>query len=184
MKYWTELSNLEDAIFQIKKLNSQLSVLMDSELITSNDERIPEAYKDFLYDFSDRFENAVSELNAEFQHVWGVVRNDGFVKAIEESEDEFVAKERWSKIVKSMMPKESELNFTTTGNPIDFKIEPLANGDFNVVVDNTMASQPNQDDVLVIQEVAGNLTATYRPATQEDLFDEQWKEAYKRQSDR
>jgi hypothetical protein len=124
------------------------------------------------------------KLNAEFQHVWDVVRKGSFDKAIEESEDEIVAKERWSKIVKSMMPKESEPNFTTTGNPINFKIEPLDNGDFNVVVDNTMASQPNQNDTLVIQEVAGNLTATYRPDTQEDLFDEQWEEAYKKQSDR
>lgn len=179
MKYWTELSNLEDAIFQIKKLNSQLSVMMDSELITSNDERIPEAYKDFLYDFSDRFESAMAELNAEFQHVWDVVRKGSFDKAIQESEDEIVAKERWSKIVRSMMPKESAYP-----SPNEWKIEPQSNDDFKVTTDNTMASQPNQNDVLVIQEVAGNLTATYRPATQEDLFDEQWEEAYKRQSDR
>ena len=179
MKYWTELNNLEDAIFQIKKLNSQLSVMMDSELIRSNDERIPEEYKDFLYDFSDRFENAMAELNAGFQHVWDVVRDDSFDKAIEESEDEIVAKERWSKIVRSMMPKESAYP-----SPNEWGIELQENGDFNVTTDNTMASQPNQNDTLVIQEVAGNLTATYRPDTQEDLFDEQWEEAYKKQSDR
>ena len=185
MKYWHQLSNVEDAIFQVRKIRSQLSVMMDSELITtSNNDKFPETYKDFLYDLSERFENAMSTLNVEFQTLWNVIREDTFEEnkqTLDDWKKDQADKERWSKIVQGMMPKES--NEFKYSNSTDWSIEPLANGDF-MIKNNTMASQPSQDDVLVIQEVAGNLTATYRPATAEDSFDEQWKEAYKKQSER
>ena len=61
------------------------------------------------------------------------------------------------------MPKENNKSS-------DFKIEPLENGDF--VVSDTMASQPTQKDTIVIQEIDGNLTTSYSPLEQQDLFDE------------
>jgi hypothetical protein len=182
MKYWHQLSNVEEAIFQVRKIRSQLSVMMDSELIvSSNNDKFPETYKDFLYDLSERFENAMSTLNVEFQTLWDVIREDTFEEnkqTLDDWKKDQADKERWSKIVQGMMPKESKYPDSK-----DWSIEPLGNGDF-MVKDNAMASQPSQNDVLVIKEVDGNLTATYRPATAEDSFDEQWKEAYKRQSDR
>jgi hypothetical protein len=170
MKYWHQLSNVEEAIFQVRKIRSQLSVMMDSELIaSSNTDKFPETYKDFLYDLSERFEDAMSTLNVEFQNLWDVIREDTFEENKQTTDDwkkDQADKERWSKIVRGMMPKESK-----------------DNGNF-MVNDDTMASQPSQNDVLVIQKVAGGMTATYRPATAEDSFDDQWKEAYKKQSER
>jgi hypothetical protein len=98
MKYWHQLSNVEEAIFQIRKIRSQLSVMMDSELIaSSNNDEFPETYKDFLYDLSERFENAMDTLNVEFQNLWDVVRNDSF-----EEEKPELPNDRWNHIVRDL----------------------------------------------------------------------------------
>ena len=178
MKYWTELNNLEDAIFQIKKLNSQLSVMMDSELITSNDERIPEAYKDFLYDFSDRFESAMAELNSDFQTVWDVIRNDSF--DAKESTD----KTRWSRIVGDLQRWNEDLMSSpaTHEDKIVIHSEEINLNCSDIKLDTNFSEELPK--ILVLKEEDGNITTSYRPFTQEDLFDEQWKESYKKQSER
>jgi hypothetical protein len=185
MKYWKELNELETAIYDMKSIQAGLNILCETEQFTCySPEGITQSHQTFVIDLNERFDTAMENLNQRFQDIWDVVRDDtGFVNDEEdttppweedlEAIDELENSHRWGKIVEGMMPKENDKSS-------DFKIEPLENGDF--VVSDTMATQPTQKDTLVIQEIDGNLTTSYRPTTQQDLFDDQWNETYKRQS--
>jgi hypothetical protein len=146
MKYWHQLSNVEEAIFQIRKIRSQLSVMMDSELIaSSNNDEFPETYKDFLYDLSERFENAMDTLNVEFQNLWDVVRNDSF-----EEEKPELPNDRWNHIVRDLqnwneqsMASQPNSDDTISLGVLDIdtiKIESVANLNFDFSLDDNMYS--------------------------------------------
>lgn len=191
MKYWTQLNELDDAVYKVQAVNSGLQILGRTDEMTSADSGLPEEFQTFLADLNDRMDEAVKNLKEKFQDVWGVVREDTFdedMKAIDELEQEQADKVRFQKIVdgmmgKSIVPIESQYpfeprNFTTTGSTSNWSIEPLSNGDFAVRDDN-MANQ----STWVIKEVDGNLTTDYQPRTAQDSFDEEWNFA-KRQSER
>jgi hypothetical protein len=185
MKYWNQLNELETAIYDVKSIQAGLNILCETEQFTCySPEGITQSHQTFVIDLNERFNTAMEKLNERFQDVWDAVRDD--IGNDDEEEDttppweedleaivELENSHRWGKIVDSMIIKDE-------GISTDFKIEPLENGDF--VVSDTMATQPTQKDTIVIQEIDGNLTTSYRPATQQDLFDEQWNETYKRQS--
>jgi hypothetical protein len=185
MKYWNQLNELETAIYEVKTIQAGLNILCETEQFTCySPEGITQSHQTFVIDLNERFNTAMEKLNERFQDVWDAVRDDTGNDDEEEDttppweEDleaivELENSHRWGKIVDSMIIKDE-------GISTDFKIEPLENGDF--VVSDTMATQPTQKDTIVIQEIDGNLTTSYRPATQQDLFDEQWNETYKRQS--
>ena len=187
MKYWKELNELESAIYEVKSIQAGLNILCETEEFTCySPSGISQAHQTFVIDLNERFDTAMEKLNERFQEVWNVVRDDtGRLGAAEEDTtapweddededttlpweedleaiDELENSHRWGKIVEGMMSKEDNLNFTTTGKLSDFKIEPLENGDFVVSMNDTMASQPTQKDTVVIQEIDGNLTTSYR----------------------
>jgi len=170
MKYWHQLSNVEEAIFRVRKIRSQLSVMMDSELITSsNNDQFPETYKDFLYDLSERFEDAMSNLNLEFQNLWDVIRNDSFEKnpfekemamkkAFEEEQEQNLPQDRWAHIVRDLQNwNEQSMAFQPNSddtislgvldinqpNEIVFNlndVQPIANLDFDFSFGDNMYS--------------------------------------------
>lgn len=186
MKYWKELNELETAIYDMKSIQAGLNILCETEQFTCySPEGITQSHQTFVIDLNERFDTAMENLNQRFQDIWDVVRDDTpwdnysdlpSPKAYEEDEDEDKNEDitppweedleaidelenshRWGKIVDSMIIKDE-------GISTDFKIEPLENGDF--VVSDTMATQPTQKDTIVIQEIDGNLTTSYRPTTQ------------------
>ena len=186
MKYWKELNELEEAVYNIKSIQAGLNILCETEQFTCySPEGITQSHQTFVIDLNERFNTAMEKLNERFQDIWDAVRDDtGRLGSAEEDTtppweedleaiDELENSHRWGKIVDSMIIKDE-------GITTDFKIEPLENGDF--VVSDTMASQPTQKDTIVIQEIDGNLTTSYRPLEQQDLFDEQWNETYKQQT--
>jgi hypothetical protein len=154
MKYWHQLSNVEEAIFQVRKIRSQLSVMMDSELIaSSNTDKFPETYKDFLYDLSERFEDAMSTLNVEFQNLWNTIREDSF-----EEEKSELPNDRWTHIVKDLqnwneqsMASQPNSDDTISLGVLDINqpneimfnlndIQPIANLDFDFSFGDNMYS--------------------------------------------
>jgi hypothetical protein len=185
MKYWTQLNELDDAVYKVQAVNSGLQILDRTEEMTSADSGLPEEFQTFLADLSDRMDEAVKNLRERFQDVWDVVREDTFeenMAAIDELEEEQADKVRFQKIVDSIKPIETD-TFTFTGVTDDTIILDGAAAqsvytvnleeEFNTFnidsdFDNTMASP-------TIQE--------YRPTTPEDIFDEEWNLA-KRQSER
>ena len=173
MKYWHQLSNVEDAIFQVRKIRSQLSVMMDSELIaSSNTDQFPETYKDFLYDLSERFENAMSTLSVEFQNLWDVIRNDSFDSSEKEKTD--LSNDRWTHIVNDLQKwNEQSMNETSK----------MSEG-----IDLTgCAAQPTLtifDDVTSFNISLTEENLIKNPMNPDEDFDLAWNEAYKKQSDR
>jgi hypothetical protein len=95
MKYWTELNVLEESIYQLKKVQSGLNILMDSELFISNSPDIPEKYKTFISDLNDRLDSALESTDESFKILWDSVRNDTFDV---EGDD----KNRWAAIVENL----------------------------------------------------------------------------------
>lgn len=200
MKYWKELNELEEAIYNIKSIQAGLNILCQTEEFTCySPSGITQEHQTFVLDLNERFNTAVEKLNERFQEVWNVVRDDApwdhysdlpSPKAYEEDKDEdedttppweedleaideLENSHRWGKIVEGMMPKESSYP-----SPNEWSVSPSGSNDFTINFDNMAAAQPT----LVVQEIDGNLTTSYRPVTQQDLFDEQWNEAYRRQN--
>ena len=109
MKYWTQLNELDDAVYKVQAVNSGLQILGRTDEMTSADSGLPEEFQTFLADLNDRMDEAVKNLKEKFQNVWDVVREDTFeenMAAIDELEQEQADKVRFQKIVDSIKPME------------------------------------------------------------------------------
>lgn len=105
MKYWTELNALEESIYQVKRVQSGLNILMDSELFISNSPDIPEKYKTFISDVNDRLDSAIASVDKSFKVVWDSVRNESFEEDKEDSN-------RWESIVADLGTKTDTVDLT------------------------------------------------------------------------
>jgi septation ring formation regulator EzrA len=136
MKYWTQLNELDEAVYKVQAVNSGLQILGRTDEMNSADSGLPEEFQTFLADLNDRMDEAVNNLKEKFQNVWDVVREDTFednMAAIDELEEEQSDKVRFQKIVDSIMPlkknrpvtviKEVDGNLTTSYRPMTVEDE-------------------------------------------------------------
>lgn len=130
MNYWGNLTQLENSIYEVRKVQASLRMLTETTEMQSADSSIPEYYQTYLYDLEERMTSITDELNEQFQSLWSAVREDSF-------QEDADASNRWRKIVSSMIPNE-----------------------------------------VKVRESAAN---AYPPQTQQDLFDEAWREVERMQ---
>ena len=130
MKYWTQLNELDEAVYKVQAVNSGLQILGRTDEMTSADSGLPEEFQTFLADLNDRMDEAVKNLKEKFQDVWDVMREDTFeenIAAIDELEQEQADKVRFQKIVDSIKPvtviKEVDGNLTTSYRPMTVEDE-------------------------------------------------------------
>jgi len=172
MKYWTQLNELDEAVYKVQAVNSGLQILSRTDEMTSADSGLPEEFQTFLADLNDRMDEAVKNLKEKFQDVWDVVREDTFeenMEAIDDLEREQADKVRFQKIVDSIKPIETD---TIT-------LTELAAESVYIPDDN----MNDQHFVWTIKEEDGNIVTSHQPTTPEDKFDEEWEFA-QRQSNR
>lgn len=73
MKYYSELSKIEDSLIQLDLYNSLASVLsnsVESESVQSKD------FQNTLYILTDNLQTISQKLDEDFQELWEVVRQD------------------------------------------------------------------------------------------------------------
>ena len=77
MKYWTQLNELESAIYEVKSIQAGLNILCETELFTCySPEGITQSHQTFVIDLNERFNTAMEKLNERFQNTWDAVRDD------------------------------------------------------------------------------------------------------------
>ena len=151
MKYWKELNELEESIYDVKTIQAGLNILCETEQFTCySPEGITQSHQTFVIDLNERFNTAMEKLNERFQEVWNTVRDDTpwdnysdlpSPKAYEEDGDE-----------DTTPPWEEDLE----------AIDELENSHrFGKIVDSIIPNKTN------------------RPTTIEDEFDLAWEEAKK-----
>lgn len=86
MKYWKELNELENAVYQIKVIQSGLNLISESEQFTCySPSDISQSFQTFVLDLNERMNDAVQKLDENFNKIWDVVRDDtGRLGAAEE----------------------------------------------------------------------------------------------------
>lgn len=75
MKYYNELSKIEDSLIQLDLFNSLASVLsnaVESESAENKD------IQNSLYILTDNLQTISQKLNEDFQELWEVIRQDSF----------------------------------------------------------------------------------------------------------
>lgn len=75
MKYYSELSKIEESLIQLDLYNSLASVLsssVESESVQSKD------FQNTLYILTDNLQTISQKLDEDFQELWEVVRQDSF----------------------------------------------------------------------------------------------------------
>lgn len=75
MKYYSELSKIEESLIQLDLYNSLASVLsssVESESVQSKD------FQNTLYILTDNLQSISQKLDEDFQELWEVVRQDSF----------------------------------------------------------------------------------------------------------
>lgn len=73
MKYYSELSKIEDSLIQLDLYNSLASVLsnsVESESVQSKD------FQNTLYILTDNLQTISQKLDEDFQKLWEVIRQD------------------------------------------------------------------------------------------------------------
>ena len=129
MKYWTQLNELDDAVYKVQAVNSGLQIFGRTDEMTSADSGLPEEFQTFLADLNDRMDEAVKNLKDKFQNVWDVVREDTFednMRAIDELEEDQNASKRFDQILSNL----------PTMNSIDSYIVAGAMDDLGVTAGN------------------------------------------------
>lgn len=97
MKFFAELTAIENRMYELDKLRVCLNILSRTEEMNDRVSDFNEDYKTFIFDIEDRMTENMKSLKKEFQALWDVVRNDG--------SDEQKAKEnfdRWAHIVSDL----------------------------------------------------------------------------------
>ena len=77
MKYWKELNELEEAVYNIKSIQAGLNILCETEQFTCySPDGITKSHQTFVIDLNERFNTAMEKLNERFQDIWDAVRDD------------------------------------------------------------------------------------------------------------
>lgn len=132
MKYWTQLNELDDAVYKVQAVNSGLQILGRTEEMTSADSGLPEEFQTFLADLNDRMDEAVKNLKDKFQNVWDVVRDDTFnedIAAIDELEEDQNASKRFDQILSNLPTMNSTDSYIVAGAMDDLGVTYAGNLD-------------------------------------------------------
>lgn len=73
MKYWTELTNIENSIIRLEMLLGAIRTMSGGVESAS----ISDIQNAFFF-IEENIESISKNVNADFQHLWNVVRNDSF----------------------------------------------------------------------------------------------------------
>jgi len=140
MKYWTQLNELESAIYEVKSIQAGLNILCETELFTCySPEGITQSHQTFVIDLNERFNTAMEKLNERFQNTWDAVREDAFgaeddLAAIDDFEEDQATSVRFEGILADL----PTMNFQTSGAIDDLGItvtDEQSNVDFTMDLD-------------------------------------------------
>lgn len=124
MKFFAELTAIENRMYELDKLRVCLNILSRTEEMNDRVSDFNEDYKTFIFDIEDRMTENMESFKKEFQALWDAVRNDG--------SDEQKAKEnsdRWAHIVSDLQKwNDDNMSVTLATSPnIDDTIQIVAN---------------------------------------------------------
>ena len=97
MKYHSELSKFEDTIYEIDKIRAALSILCETETMSSSGIQMTDNIRTFIYDLESRMIENTDELKDQFQNLWDRIRTDSY-----EYSEENISSDRWNHIVSDL----------------------------------------------------------------------------------
>jgi uncharacterized protein YoxC len=98
MKYWTNLSEIENIMYELDKIRISLSILTNTDEMTDRISELGEDHKTFIMDLEDRMSTKMKEFKVSFQQLWDRVRED----SSSESEKDEDRSNRWDHIVNDL----------------------------------------------------------------------------------
>lgn len=98
MKYYSELTKIEDSIYEIEKIRACLNILCETETMSSGGYvQFTENFKTFIYDLESRMAQNTDNLKDQFNNLWDTIRNDSW-----KYNDEEISSDRWNHIVNDL----------------------------------------------------------------------------------